>query len=46
MESKNKINEQAGKKQTHRYRKHFDSCQMGWGLTGWVKKVKGLSTNW
>ena len=26
---KNKINEKAEQKQTHRYREHFDGCQMG-----------------
>ena len=47
IEYKNKINEQAEQKQTHRYREHFDSCQMGGWLGGWVKKVKELrSTNW
>ena len=46
VESK-KQNWQAEQKQTHRYREHFDSCQIEEGLGGWVKKVKGLrSTNW
>ena len=40
-------NKQTEQKQNHRYRKHFDGCQMGGGLGGWKKKVKGLrSTNW
>ena len=43
---RNKINKQ-NKKKTYRYREHFDGCQMGEGLGGWVKKVKGFrSTNW
>ena len=47
IEYKNKINEQAEQKQTHRYREHFDGCQMGGGLGRWVKKVKGLrNTDW
>ena len=33
--------------QTHRYREHFDGCQMGGELGGWVKKGKGLRCrNW
>ena len=28
---KHKISEQAEQKQTHRYREHFNSCQMGEG---------------
>ena len=44
---KNKINKQAEQKQTHRFREHFDCCQMEGRLEGWVKKVRGLrSTNW
>ena len=47
LDLKNKIREQAEQKQTYRYREYFDSCQMGVGLRGWVKKVKRLrSTNW
>ena len=38
---KNKINKQTKLKQNHRYRKQTDGCQREW-----VKKVKGLSTNW
>ena len=38
----NKINKQAEQKQNHRYREHFDGCQMGEGLGEWAKKVKGL----
>ena len=46
IESKKKINEQAEQKQTHKYRKHSDGCQMGEGLGNWVKKVRELrSTN-
>ena len=41
---KYKISEQVEQKQTHRYREHFDRCQMGGGLGRWVKKVKGLSS--
>ena len=42
-----KQNKQAEWKQNHRYRVHFDSCQVGGGLGVWAKKVKGLrSTNW
>ena len=34
-------------KQTHTHREHFDSCEMGGELGGWVKKRKGLkSTDW
>ena len=36
----NKINEQAKQKQTHRYRKQTDGCQMGAG-GGLGEKVKG-----
>ena len=44
---KNNINKQAEQKQNHRYRKHFDGCQMGDALGDWVNKVKGLrSINW
>ena len=43
---KNKVNEQVKQKQTHRYREQTDGCQMGGELGVWVKKVKGLSTNW
>ena len=35
---KNKIREQAEQKQTHRYRKHFGGCQIGWKLEHCVKK--------
>ena len=42
---KNKINKQT--QQTHRYREQIDGCQMGEGLRGWMKKLKGLtSTDW
>ena len=35
------------KRNTHRYREHFDDFQVGEGLGGWVKMVEGLrSTNW
>ena len=37
---KSKINEQTKQKQTHIWREHFDGCQIGEGLGGWVKKVK------
>ena len=33
-------------KQTHRFREHFDSCQMRGGLGEWMKGVKELSSNW
>ena len=39
---KTKINEAAEQKQTHRYREHFDSCQMGEGLGEWGEKCKGI----
>ena len=39
---KYKISEQVEQKQTHRYREHFDSCQMGGGLDGRGEKVNGL----
>ena len=29
---KTKINKQVEQKQTHRYREHFDGCQVGEGL--------------
>ena len=35
MESKNNIYKQADQKLIHKYREHFDSCQMGAGLGGW-----------
>ena len=35
-------NKKAEQKQTHRYREHFDGCQRGGGLEGWMQKVKGL----
>ena len=35
---KTKINKQAEQKQTHRYREHFDGCQLGGGLGDWVKR--------
>ena len=38
---KNKINKQVDQKQTHKYREHFDGCQLKDGLGGWMKKVKG-----
>ena len=45
-ETKKQKSKQAEQKQSHRYREHFDSCQMGGGLEGWTKNVKGLrSTN-
>ena len=41
-----KQSKQAELEKNHRYREHFDGCQMGGELGGWVKKVKGLrSTN-
>ena len=41
-----KQNEEAEQKQTHRYREHFDRCQVGGGW-GRDEKVKGIrSTNW
>ena len=38
----NKINKQAEQKETHRYREHFDSCQMGRGLGKLVRKDEGI----
>ena len=37
-----KINKQADQKQTHRYKEHFDGCQMraGWRTGAKGKKVK------
>ena len=31
---------QAEQKQNHRYREHFDGCQIGgvWGVGEWIKK--------
>ena len=40
VESKH-INKQTGRKQTRRYRGHFDGCQTEEELGEWVKKVKG-----
>ena len=37
---KNKINKQVEEKQNHRYREHFDGCQMGDRLGAWAKKKK------
>ena len=47
IESK-KENKQTSKTETdYRYRDHFDGCQMGRKLGGWLKRVKGMgSTNW
>ena len=44
IESKNKIHEQAGQKQTHRHREHFDGYQMerGWGMD---EKSEGIKYN-
>ena len=33
-----KMNKQAEQKQIHRYRGHFDCCQIGEGLGEWVNK--------
>ena len=45
VESK-KQNKQRKQKHTYRYKEHFDGCQMGVGLEGWVKKGRELkSTN-
>ena len=41
MDLKNKINEQVEQKQIHRYREHFDGCQMEWGL-GDGQKGEGI----
>ena len=41
---KNKINEQAKLKQTHRYKEQTDNCQRGGTLGDWMKKVKKLRT--
>ena len=37
-----KQNKQAVQKQTHRYREHFDDCQMGRGVRGMVEKDDGI----
>ena len=43
MESKkNKINEQVGQKQTHKYREQTDGCQMGEVLGGMGEKGEGI----
>ena len=42
MDLKNKINEQVEQKQIHRYREHFDGCQMGRGLGGLGEKGEGI----
>ena len=39
---KNKINQQAEQKQTHRYREHFDGGQMGDGLGVMDEKDEGV----
>ena len=39
-----KQNKETEQKQTHRYREHFHSCQIGRGLGGWVKGLR--STSW
>ena len=39
---KYKISEQVEQKQTHRYREHFDSCQMGWRVGGMGEKGEGI----
>ena len=44
VESK-KQKKQAQQKQNHRYREHFDGCQMAEELVGWTKKVKGLRSS-
>ena len=39
---KYKINEQADRKQTDRYREYLDNWQTGEGLEVWVKKGEGI----
>ena len=39
---KTKINEQADQKQTHRYREHFDGCQIGEGVREMGEKGEGF----
>ena len=39
-----KTNQTSAQKQTHRYKGHFDGCQMGGALEEWMKKVKELKT--
>ena len=39
---KSKIIEQAEQKQTHRYREHFDGCQMKRGTGGVGEKGEGI----
>ena len=39
---KNKVNEQAEWKQTHRYKEHFDGCLMGRWLGGDGEKGEGI----
>ena len=39
---KNKINKQAEEKQKHRYREHFDSCQMRQRVRGMKEKSEGI----
>ena len=46
IESKSKLSKQE-QRQNHGYRKHFDGYQMGGGLGGMGKDVRGLrSINW
>ena len=46
IESK-RLSKQAGQKQKHRYREHFDGSQMGGGFREMDKEVRGLrSINW
>ena len=42
MNLKNKTNEQADQKQTHRYRERFDGCQMRGAFGGVDKKGEGI----
>ena len=42
-----RLSKQAGQKQKHRYREHFDGSQMGGGFREMDKEVRGLrSINW
>ena len=46
IESKNKLSKQEEQRQNHRYREHFDGCQIGGGCGRMSKEVKRLrSTN-
>ena len=47
IESKRKLSKQEEERQNHGYGEGFDGCQMGRGLGGNGKEVRGLtSTSW